>query len=86
MANLNILEEHKDWFIDGTFKVAPAEFLQVFTIHALVDRSAYPLVYVLLPDKTEQGYERVLRKMKELKPTLNPSSILSDYEKAIHNA
>lgn len=29
---------------------------------------------------------RVLRKLKELKPALNPASIMSDFEKAIHNA
>ena len=86
MANLNLLQQHDHWLIDGTFKVAPTIFCQVFTIHALIDGSAYPLVYILLPDKSEESYTRVLRKLKELHPSLNPASIMSDYEKASQNA
>jgi len=54
--NLNILEEHRHWFMDGTFKVASRMFLHIFTIHALVDNSAVPLVYVLLQDKSQSSY------------------------------
>ncbi|VDP50696.1 unnamed protein product [Soboliphyme baturini] len=74
MANLNLLQEHSHWFIDGTFKVAPALFFQIFFIHALVDGSAYPLVYVMMSDKTEENYKRIFRKLKEIKPSLNPSN------------
>ncbi|VDP12476.1 unnamed protein product [Soboliphyme baturini] len=82
MANLDHLQEHSHWFIDGTFKVAPALFFQIFFIHALVDASAYPLIYVVMPDKTEESSKRIFRKLKEIKP----SSIMSDYEKASQNA
>jgi hypothetical protein len=85
-ANLDILEQHRHWFIDGTFKVSPQLFLQVFTIHALVDKSAVPLIYALLQDKREVTYIRVFEKITELKPTLNPESIMADFEKACHNA
>lgn len=85
-SNFDILQEHVHWFIDGTFKVAPNIFLQVFTIHALIDASAVPLVYVLVPDKCEESYIKIFRKLKELKPTLNPASIMSDFEKASQNA
>ena len=61
-------------------------YTQVFTIHALINNSAYPLVYVLLPEKTEHGYERVMRKILELHPGLNPGSIIADFEKASLNA
>lgn len=86
LANLELLQQHHHWFIDGTFKVAPTIYYQVFTIHALIDASATPLIYVLLPDKSEDDYVRVLRKLEELKPTLNPASIMSDFEKASQNA
>ena len=86
MSNLNLLQLHDHWFIDGTFKVSPNVFYQVFTIHALIDGSAYPFIYVLLSDKLEEIYLRVLRKLKEMQPTLNPSSIMADYEKASQNA
>ena len=84
--NLTLLQENDHWFIDGTLKVAPTLFTQLFTIHALINNSAYPLVYVLLPEKTEHGYERVMQKILELHPGLNPASIMADFEKASLNA
>lgn len=84
--NLNILENHRHWFVDGTFKVSPELFFQVFTIHSLVDTRCLPLVYVLLKNKLEDNYVRVFEILRELKPTLNPQSVLSDYEKGIQNA
>lgn len=84
--NLNLLQQNEHWFMDGTFKVSPTIFTQVFTIHALINNSAYPLIYVLLPAKTEHGYERVMRKIVELHPGLTPSSIMVDFEKAILNS
>lgn len=84
--NLTILENNQHWFVDGTFKVSPELFFQLFTVHVLIDKSCVPLIYVLLKNKSEATYIRVFQKLLELKPTLNPRSILSDYEKAIQNA
>jgi hypothetical protein len=86
MKNLQSLEEHSNWFIDGTFKVSPDLFVQVFTIHALIDNSAVPLVYALLPSKEQADYVRVFGKLFELRNTLAPQSILCDFEKASQNA
>jgi hypothetical protein len=60
--------------------------MQVFTIHALVDQRALPMVYVLLTDKTEASYFRVFDNLKNLQPALNPVSVMSDFEKASQNA
>lgn len=84
--NLNILQSHSHWFIDGTFKVAPELFMQVFTIHGLVDHRALPMVYVLMTNKTEESYFRVFDTLKNLQPALNPQSVMSDFEKASQNA
>jgi hypothetical protein len=81
-ANIDALEHNRHWFMDGTFKVAPELFVQLFTIHALVDNRALPMVYVLLQTKTEVDYERVFRKLLETRGTLSPLSILLDFEKA----
>jgi len=83
---LKLLLQYDHWFIDGTFKIAPTIFCQVFTIYALIDNSAYPLVYILLPDKSEDSYMRVFKELKSLQPKLNTASIMLDFEKAIHNA
>jgi hypothetical protein len=53
VQNLSLLERNTNWFIDGTFKVSPAIFCQVFTIHVLIGKAILPIVYVLLPDETE---------------------------------
>ena len=37
--------------IDGTFKCRPLAFSQLYTIHALIDRTAVPVVYGLLGNK-----------------------------------
>ena len=45
-----------------------------------------PLVYILLPDKKENTYTTMLRNLKLIKPDLNPTSILIDFEKAVMNS
>ncbi|XP_031348427.1 uncharacterized protein LOC116174627 [Photinus pyralis] len=86
-TNLSLLHQHQNWHVDGTFKVAPELFFQLFTVHALIDnRTTLPMVYVLLQDKTEVTYTRVFRKLLELRPDLNPRSCVCDFEKAVHNS
>jgi len=68
--NLELLEEHADWFMDRTFKIAPELFVQVFTVHALIDNRTEPLVYALTTSKVEADYVRLLQKVAELRPTL----------------
>jgi len=34
--NVSLLEQNMHWFVDGTFKVSPSIFYQVFTIHVKV--------------------------------------------------
>jgi len=80
--NIDTLEQNPHWFMDGTFKVAPELFVQLFTIHALVDRRAMPMMYVLLQSKSQADYERVFRKLLQSRNTLAPSSILLDFERA----
>ena len=78
-------ELDKIWIFCSTFKVAP-EIFQVFTIHALVDESAVPLMCILLQDKTEASNIRVFEKVRQIKPLLNALSMMADFETAIQNA
>ena len=73
--NIDTLEQNAHWFMDGTFKVVPELFVQLFTIHAVVDNRALPMVYVLL----QADYERVFHKLLESRNTLSSSSILLDF-------
>lgn len=42
---LNILNDSKIWFADGTFKYVPNIFNQLYTIHGSIDYTVYPLIY-----------------------------------------
>ena len=85
-TNLRALTTTGHWFADGTFKVAPELFYQVFTIHALVDNNIIPCVYALLPNKTEDTYFEMFQQLLHLKPTLHPRTLMIDYEVASRNA
>ncbi|CAF4466834.1 unnamed protein product [Rotaria socialis] len=41
-SNLSILEACKHWFADGTFKVCPKDFYQMFTLHGLFKSQVIP--------------------------------------------
>jgi hypothetical protein len=83
--NLDLLARHRHWFADGTFKCSPAMFYQVFTIHVYIGGSILPLVYALLPDKTQVTYQRLLTEFSKLRQ-FNPESIVTDFEQAMINA
>lgn len=85
-AKLNLLENHGDWFIDGTFDAVPLIYTQLFTIHARVEGKVLPCVFVLLPSKTQVCYTTTIRQLHTINPNLNPTTVLIDFELAIKNA
>ena len=88
MANSTIL------LLDGTFKIAPVGFSQVFTIHGSVgegtQRKFLPFVHILLPNKSEKTYKRALKLLRNEANdhgiNLKPQIILTDFEAAEINA
>ena len=89
-GNLRQLGRSKTWYADGTFKVCPSLFYQLFTMHAMIGGMVVPLVYVLLQNKSEVAYTQVLNVVKErcleLQIELSPDNILIDFEMAIQKA
>ncbi|XP_059154938.1 uncharacterized protein LOC131940304 [Physella acuta] len=65
--NLRLLEVNQHWFMDGTFKTAPA----------LVNGRTVPCVYALLQNKTQETYTALLN------TSLQPISIMIDFEMAV---
>lgn len=57
--SLSWLVNNRHWLADGTFKVAPELFTQLFTVHCVINHSGLPCVYVLLRNKTEASYTQV---------------------------
>ncbi|CAF0946333.1 unnamed protein product [Brachionus calyciflorus] len=86
--SLEILCHSDQWFMNGTFKSAPKQLMQLFTIHALVKfgskSSTYPCVYILTQKKTAKCYKQVFNQLKNIairqNLTLKPKIIMADFE------
>ncbi|XP_060071015.1 uncharacterized protein LOC132550930 [Ylistrum balloti] len=87
-SNLEILSTATTLYCDGTFYTCPRFFSQLYTIHAMIDNQMHPLVFTLLPGKSQLLYTRFLEKstMKERQLQLNPTVIFMDFESAAQNA
>lgn len=75
---------------DGTFRVVPSMFFQLYSIHGVVQGYTFPLVYCLSTRKTESFYTRMLNQLishaNQLNLQLNPDIVMSDFELAFINA
>lgn len=77
----------KQWLGDGTFKVVPTLFYQLYTFHFVFDEGVNPAaLYCLLPDKTQITYRRLMEIVQILMPQASPEVILTDFEMAAMNA
>ena len=76
--------------MDGTFKVVPRLFLQLYTISGNVNGKWLPLVACLMEKKNEESYGFVLRTVKakcsEIGFQFSPQFVATDFEKAAMNA
>jgi hypothetical protein len=84
--NLDLMAQCTHWFADGTFKTSPPLFSQVYTIHALIYNDIIPTIFVLMPNRTESTYNRVFSALKSLKLNLQPTTIMTDFERSSMNA
>ncbi|XP_018494115.1 uncharacterized protein LOC108863913 [Galendromus occidentalis] len=77
-------------FRDGTFRVVPHLFLQLYTLHGLYKGEMIPFAYFLLPDKTKETYRRMFVLLKNranaVGATLSPSLFQVDFEVAVLKA
>ena len=58
-SNLLMLCDSKTVFGDGTFYSCPEIIYQICTLHGYVEDTSYPLVFALLPKKTEQTHKAI---------------------------
>ena len=71
------------WLCDGTFKICPMQFYQLYTIHIQIFGFYPPCLYALLP---EQTYSKFLKVITSVSDNAQPSRILLDFERAAVNA
>lgn len=88
LEGIRYLGTNEHWFMDGTFKLCPEIFYQIYTIHALINNQVFPCVFGLLPSKQENIYNRFLTEVCNAVRNVGnePADILVDFEKAAINA
>ena len=85
--NLDFLSLADVWLADGTFRMAPAPFLQVYTVHGYQNGYVVPCCYILLADKKQATYKRAWGALFRLLAPEEPEvTLLVDYEKASYQA
>ena len=82
---LRCLERKACWIADGTFKVVPELFFQLYSIHVQVESTSWPCVLALLPGKSQEIYTRLFGALKDLIPETAPTRIPTDFEMAAMN-
>jgi len=56
--NLRLLQQIREWLADDTFDLAPKRvFKQVYSIHLIYKNKDLPMIYGLLPNKTQKFSE-----------------------------
>lgn len=64
---LEILQQSKRWYVDGTFKVLRHRdtFEQLFSVHAFIKKDGetkqVPLTYVFMSRRRKKDYKKVLK-------------------------
>ena len=85
---IHFLSNNSHWFMDGTFKLCPEIFYQIYTILALNNNQVFPCVFALLPNKNEVTYNVLFREVRNavIRQGNEPTDILIDFERAAVNA
>lgn len=80
--NLNLLRTHRNWYCDGTFKVCPGLFHQLYTINIIINNSMIPVVYALMSTRNSHTYDTLYEFILSKTNNTPPVSITMDFEKA----
>ena len=83
--NIKLLINNKNWFGDGTFEVVPLIYQQMYNFSTSICGKILPMMYTLLPSKTEMIYLKLFKMFEEM-PNFDPKEITIDFELAVTNA
>lgn len=79
---VDIIQDTEDFLVDGTFKVVPEIFYQLFIVHGIFRDHVVPLVYALLRRKNTETYENLIAEILKIAPRWSPRTIMLDFEQA----
>ncbi|KRX24157.1 hypothetical protein T07_8998 [Trichinella nelsoni] len=85
--NIRLLAAMRTWGMNGTFKIVPQWYQQLFTIHAFVAGKLVPAVCCLCTHKDIGTYrfifQALISRAVALEIGLNPETIIRDFETAL---
>ena len=70
---------------DGTFKMTPPMFNQVYTMHLVLGPKSFPVCFVLCVNRPKQLYLSLFQFMRD-KVGMKPMMLITDFEEACRNA
>ena len=74
------LSNSQDWFLDGTFKSSPVQFMQFYTVQGLTNHRNIVGAYALLSNKRRATYVEMLTEIQRLTHNAMPHSLMTDFE------
>ena len=77
------------WGADGTFKVAPGLWAQLYTVHDAMGGYVPPCIFALPPNKTGATYDRMWRQIRAIVGEEDADAarmVTVDFERALINA
>ncbi|CAF3730827.1 unnamed protein product [Rotaria socialis] len=87
---LNVLFHSEVLFADGTFKVSPTLFEQLYVLHGLQNGEVLPVCFILTSNRKHDTYAAIFRSLKRIGLKmgfdLKPLSIICDFEQSFMNA
>lgn len=78
--HIEIIRNSKFFVCDGTFKSVPVDFIQLYTFHCEVFGNVFPLIYILLKDKSECLYSESFGVLFERGLIHKTSKFIIDFE------
>ena len=83
LTGLDDLIKLSDWGGDGTYKVCPSNYYQLYRVHIRKDNFSVPHVFALLPNKQETAYDQLFSQLVALRPNIQPKRYMMDFEKPL---
>ncbi|KRX72196.1 hypothetical protein T06_16990 [Trichinella sp. T6] len=85
--NIRLLAASRTWGMDGTFKIVPQWYQQLFTIHSFAAAKLVPAVCCLCTDKDIGTYgfkfQALISRAAALEVGFNPDTNICDFETAL---
>lgn len=70
-------------FSDGTFKMSPTPFKQIYVIRAKSDKVYVTMAYVLLTNKKEEQYVKMFRQLQLMCHGFQIHNLMIDFENGV---